>query len=374
MRFHIGKLALCLLFAAASLQSDAQTAAPAHVAARSAASSRAAWHFAVSGDSRNCGDVVMPGIAAGVLRDHATFYWHLGDLRWISAVDQDFQQLANSRWGALGIPYYEHRAWDDFVENQVQPFGSLPFYLGIGNHETTFPKTRAEFVQRFSPWLNTPALQSQRLKDDPGDTQVRAYYHWKRGGIDFINLDNASDDQFDAAQMKWFESVLFRDSADASIRAVVVGMHEALPESIAAGHSMDQWARGQQTGRQVYEDLLKLQDEAHKNVYVLASHSHYFMDGIFNTEYWRTHGRVLPGWIIGSAGAVRYRLPPNAKDANAAVTDVYGYLLATVNPPGQRRGTIDFKFQQLSEEDLPSPVVKRFTPAFVHECFLGNRQ
>jgi hypothetical protein len=39
------------------------------------------WRFAVSGDSRNCGDVVMPGIAAGVLKEGPAFYWHLGDFR-----------------------------------------------------------------------------------------------------------------------------------------------------------------------------------------------------------------------------------------------------------------------------------------------------
>src|SRR6266478_8883658 len=39
------------------------------------------WSFAVSGDSRNCGDIVMPGIAEGVRADKAQFYWHLGDYR-----------------------------------------------------------------------------------------------------------------------------------------------------------------------------------------------------------------------------------------------------------------------------------------------------
>ena len=38
------------------------------------------WTFAVSGDARNCGDIVMPAIAAGVKRDQAAFYWHLGRL------------------------------------------------------------------------------------------------------------------------------------------------------------------------------------------------------------------------------------------------------------------------------------------------------
>jgi len=37
----------------------------------------------------------------------------------------------------------------------------------------------------------------------------------------------------------------------------------------------------------VYADLLRAQNDSHKRVYVLASHSHYYMDGIFNTEYWK---------------------------------------------------------------------------------------
>lgn len=93
------------------------------------------------------------------------------------------------------------------------------------------------------------------------------------------------------------------------------------------------------------------------------------MDGIFNTEYWRNNGGVLPGWIIGTAGAVRYILPPNAADAKFAKTNVYGYMLATVNPDR----TIDFKFHQLEEKNIPPEVVTRFSPEFVHQCFIGNR-
>ena len=50
------------------------------------------WTFAVSGDSRNCGDVVMPAMAADASKHNVSFYWHLGDLRWITAPDQDFVQ------------------------------------------------------------------------------------------------------------------------------------------------------------------------------------------------------------------------------------------------------------------------------------------
>ena len=43
------------------------------------------WTFAVSGDSRNCGDFVMPAIAARVKAQKDAFYWHLGDFRWMSS-------------------------------------------------------------------------------------------------------------------------------------------------------------------------------------------------------------------------------------------------------------------------------------------------
>src|SRR5260370_25995337 len=40
------------------------------------------WRFVVSGDSRNCGDVVMPAIAAqGIERYQPSFYCHFVDLR-----------------------------------------------------------------------------------------------------------------------------------------------------------------------------------------------------------------------------------------------------------------------------------------------------
>jgi hypothetical protein len=35
---------------------------------------RGPWKFAVSGDSRNCGDIVMPAIAQGVRQSRPEFY------------------------------------------------------------------------------------------------------------------------------------------------------------------------------------------------------------------------------------------------------------------------------------------------------------
>jgi hypothetical protein len=176
--------------------------------ALTAAAQESSWSFAVSGDSRNCGDVIMPAIAGGVHHDRAAFYWHLGDLRAIYDFDEDYRQLATVGGTPLRIIDYENHAWDDFIGSQINPFAETPFYLGIGNHETIPPKTRAEFVQQFADWLDTPELKAQRLKNNPSDHRLHTYYHWQRGGIDFINLDNASAEQFDTEQLLWFGPLL----------------------------------------------------------------------------------------------------------------------------------------------------------------------
>jgi hypothetical protein len=330
------------------------------------------WRFAVSGDSRNCGDVVMPSIAAGAQQQGATFYWHLGDFRKIYGIDEDIEHQPEHVGRPMTLDDYHALAWNDFVASQMVPFGNLPVYLGIGNHDTIAPKTHDEFLLRFAPWLDAPALRAQRLSDDPGASAPQTYYHWSifhgKRGVDFINLDNATKSQFDADQIVWFEQRLRADAANARIRTIVVGMHEALPESISKNHSMNQSEAGTEGGRRVYLDLLRTQKRSHKRVYVLASHSHYFMDGIFNTDYWRRNGGVLPGWIIGTAGAVRYALPPDAQDARAAETDVYGFLTGTVGGDG----SVDFSFKRLEESDIPPDVVARYTPEFVHWCFVEN--
>jgi len=312
----------------------------------------------------------MPAIAAGVKKDGASFYWHLGDFRKIFGIDEDIQHQPEHLAKPLTMPEYEAIAWKDFIASQIEPFGSLRVYLGKGNHEAIPPKTPGEFLTQFRAWLDAPDLRARRLRDDPSALEPRTYYHWTAKGVDFVNLDNSTQSQFDADQVAWFEKTLHADSAKPGIRTIVVGMHEALPESISKGHSMNESEGGTESGRRVYVDLLNAQNQAHKRIYVLASHSHYFMDGTFNTDYWREHGGILPGWIIGTAGAVRYALPEDSRHANAAETNVYGFLLATVSPSGQIR----FDFQRLSEQDVPSAVSARYTQEFVHWCFAENSE
>jgi hypothetical protein len=327
----------------------------------------AAWNFAVSGDSRNCGDVVMPSIAAGARADQAVFYWHLGDLRAIHEVDEDYRALHPNTSSAE----YLANAWIDFERNQIAPFGALPFFVGIGNHETVAPKTRDEFIRTFADRLDAPPIRDQRVRDDPQDHSLRAYYHWQRDGIDFLSLDNATTDQFDAAQLAWLRRVLDADRQDGAVRAVVVGMHEALPESIARGHSMSDAQTMEAAGLQAYQALLELHRT--KPVYVLASHSHFVMENIFDTPYWQSHGGVLPGWIVGTAGAVRYALPPDRARAKLARTRVYGYLLASVSPPGVHvEDPIHFEFKEVTEAAVPAEVAQRFPPQLLQFCYHQN--
>ena len=329
------------------------------------------WRFAVSGDSRNCGDVIMPGIAASAIREQAAFYWHLGDLRAIFEVDEDMQRAAELKKNPYNIVTYEAGAWDDFIQNQIAPFKEMPFFLGIGNHEMIPPKNRDQFITQFGDWLNAPALRDQRLADDRTDRRLRTYYHWIRGGVDFINLDNASPEQFDGTQLAWFLKVMDRDAANPAIKTVVVGMHKALPFSISCDHSMNESGEGERSGVKVYQRLLDLQNLSHKKVYVLASHSHFYMDGIFNTRYWRDHGGVLPGLIVGTAGAQHYRRPANYTDAKESADLAYGYVLATVHGDG----TIDFKFMEVKQDDIPNDIRVRYSQDWIAKaCFKDNQR
>jgi hypothetical protein len=328
----------------------------------------AEWTFAVSGDSRNCGDVVMPSIAAAAAKNQAAFYWHLGDLRAIYAVDEDYQHSPEHRGKLIEKDAYLKDAWDDFIQNQIGPFGSMPFFVGMGNHETIPPKTREQFAATFAKWLDAPALSKQRLADDPQDATPKTYFHWIQGGVDFIYLDNATLDQFSPAQMSWLQGVLGRAASNTEVRALVVGMHAALPDSLASGHSMNDWPVGAESGRQVYTELLNFKKKTHKRVYLLASHSHFYMSGIFKSEHWKANGGELPGWIIGTGGAVRYALPPDSSQAKEARTKVYGFLLGTVHKSGE----IDFKFHEVNKADTSAEIIERYTPELVNFCFDRN--
>lgn len=325
------------------------------------------WRFAVAGDSRNCGDVVMPAIAAGVKADRPAFYWHLGDFRALFMIDEDMAREARTPYNILS---YFAAAWPDFITHQVNQFAPTRVFLGLGNHELV-QRNRGDYIAQFGDWLTKPEIQQQRLADDANDHVIRPYYHWIEGGVDFITMDNASPDMFDNAQVNWLKRVLERAATNPNVKAVVVGMHAALPHSLGCDHSMNESTVGEYSGDVVYRALLDFREKSKKNVYTIASHAHYLMFDIFDTPYWRAHGGVLPGIIIGTAGAVRYRLPDTAQNFSPerARTDVYGYVVGSVDP----NGVITFNFHLIERAAVPQDVVSRYGAEFVDWCFDQNR-
>ncbi|HTK95834.1 MAG TPA: hypothetical protein VL382_09360 [Terriglobales bacterium] len=324
----------------------------------------AQWKFAVSGDSRNCGDVVMPAIAADARREGVRFYWHLGDLRWLSNIDEDIANAKGSRPG--NVDEYRAMAWQDFTEHQMGAWKGIPVFLGIGNHELYGGKTRETFLSQFRLFLDSPGVKAQRLHDNPNDTDPHTYYHWIEGGVDFVYLDNASADQFDPEQMDWLTGVLQRAATNPDVHTVVLGMHEPLPNSYASNHAMDDWQLGRETGTRVYHQLLDFKSKSHKPVLLIASHQHLYMPNVYDTPYWRQNGGVLPGWIVGSGGAHRYALPANAPSGSK--THVYGYLEGTVD--GQ--GGVQLTYREIHKDEVPPEVKARYAPGFVDWCFAEN--
>lgn len=339
--------------------------APDPAVVQAAGKDNSTWTFAVSGDSRNCGDFVMPAIAAKVKAESDVFYWHLGDFRWLTLADQDMEALEPAG-SHFSHGEYQARAWDDFLIHQMAAFGSLPVFLGRGNHENVRPMTREGYIAKFSSFLSRSEIAAQRKADGTSDQPLSPWYHWTRDGVDFITLDNASKDEFSDAQLKWLRAVLDRDLApDSQIRAIVAGMHEALPHSTSSNHAMDDWELGMRTGEQVYGWFFNAQ-AAGKHVYLIASHSHYYAPNIFATSYWKQQGKVVPGWIIGLAGAHRYKLP--AETDRASRTDIYGYLQGAVRGDG----SIDFTLRELSESDLIQSKWPNAPLDAIHECVIHN--
>lgn len=337
---------------------------------------------AISGDSRDCGDLVMPKVARDIEVNRPTapveFYWHLGDLRAMYRIDCDFllrkypNAKCNMQPGQGPTPNafndYLKFAWDDFIEHQIQPFGATPYVIGLGNHEL-ISRTREDFECRFGKWLTQPLLAAQYKPDAKhkvSSTPGKTYYHFVKNGVDFIYLDNAGDDAaFDAEQLAWLAQVLAADARDKSVKTIVAGMHAALPQSSERGHAMDVTCNGVCTGLRAYDLLYDAQNLSapsarRKHVYVFASHSHFFRENIYDTP--EHQGRVLPGWIIGTGGAEQYK-----KDASERI--MYGYLRVEIRADGN----IATNFREVTRDSPPladGPAAEALTTF----CFEQNRR
>ncbi len=331
------------------------------------------WYFAVSGDSRDCGDVVMPRIAALIAKNNRQkpvgFYWHLGDFRRMYEPDCDILRRtdpaadcsSHRKAGKPGSPMmheYLQKAWPDFIERQLKPFGSTPVFLAAGNHELYGGRHADDYRHAFQRWLTQEPIHSQRLSDYPGGGEEgEPYYHFVLRGVDFISLDN-SGGAFGETQIKWLNLVLKRDLEKEEVLAIVVGMHAALPGSSNAFHAMDTACASFCDGNTVYDSLAKAAQS--KKVYVFASHSHRFAENVFGGR----NGTVLTGWIVGTAGAEQYL----SKGTSEWPAIRYGYLEVEVSP----EGVLSPRFQEIGRD---SPRASKGTEpaALLDFCFTMNK-
>ena len=370
---------LALAAAAGLALAPAASAAPAAPVAGGppppeTAPAKVVWSFALSGDSRDCGDLVMPKIAAAVAAEEAPgidLFWHLGDLRRMYDIDCDILKRTDPAYDCKGRPIaglpdqamgdYLNAAWGDAADRQLKPFGKTPVLLGIGNHEL-MGRTRDDFRGAFQPWLTQKLLHVQRGIDagrgiytTEGDTS----YHVVVKGVDLIYLDNADEKAFTAQQLLWLSRILAEDAKNASVKTIVVGLHAALPSSTWRGHAMDSSCQGICSGRQAYDLLFRARrlsgpPEKRKHVYVFSSHSHLYAENVYDTP--EHAGQVLRGWIVGTAGAQQY-------------SDVisYGYVRVDVNADG----TITPRYRPVTR--TAPPATGPSEEPLVDFCFKDNK-
>ena len=350
------------------------------------------WRFAFSGDSRNCGDLVMPAIANSIQRTglpKVDFYWHMGDFRWMDHIDADMRDSSDLEW--QGPPWEcneqsswhdadagEYRAggaWNDFIMRQIEPF-TVPVYLGIGNHElyergrqangtpTDEVQSRADYLQAF---CLSHAKKSRSGGSKSCNASSRTYYRWIHNGVDFINLDDAGPHgfQFDGdVQSNWLQGVLQEDQTDSAVKTIVVGMHRPLPQNAAIAEDVA-------GGAEIYNRLLGFRERSHKSVYVLASHCHFMMTDIYDTPELRGRSVEGPlcGMVAGTAGARRYQLPAIQSQKIATNSNYdYGYLLADVDAEGK----IGFDFRPITKEELSKAAPAQTPKALVNWCYYEN--
>jgi len=350
------------------------------------------WRFAFSGDSRNCGDLVMPAIAKGIQQiDHpgVDFYWHLGDFRWMDHIDADMRDASDHEW--QGPPwecteqpqwhsselggYRAKDAWTDFVAHQIRPF-TIPVYLGIGNHElykygrelrgdpTDEVQSRKDYLQAF---CLSDAKRSRVGGDTSCEPSPHTYYRWIHNDVDFINLDDAGPHgfKFDGdTQLNWLQDVLREDQTNPMVKTIVVGMHRPLPQNAA----IDDDVAG---GTEVYHRLLHFREQSHKNLYVLASHCHFMMTDVYDTSELRASSSENPlcGMVAGTAGARRYQLP--SVDSQKIVKNSnydYGYMLADVDADGK----VAFEFHPIAKAELSKAAPLETPKTLVNWCFDEN--
>ena len=156
------------------------------------ASPASSWKFVVGGDSRNCGDVIMPVVAAGANSAGASF---LLAPRGLPGALHDFDEdlprrsarsPARSRWRSSTTS--AARGTTSSRASSL-PFGSIPVYPAIGKPRARRSQVApGKFLSAVRGLVQCPAdPRAQRLKDNPKGPPAEVVHHWIQNGVDFIS-------------------------------------------------------------------------------------------------------------------------------------------------------------------------------------------
>src|SRR5262249_47793403 len=147
-------------------------------------------------------------------------YKRYPDLRW------DCLKRPEEKLPADQMNVYLSGAWDDFLAEQIKPFGSLPVFLGIGNHELAGNWMRDDFRRKFQRWFTSAPIHLQRVQEGRREqspffsTEGATDYDFVLNGINFIYLDNADLQGFSPAQLDWLRKVVTYARASRSSTAM----------------------------------------------------------------------------------------------------------------------------------------------------------
>jgi len=119
------------------------------------------WRFVVSGDSRNCGDVVMPGLRER-RRKIRPVLLAFGRICGPSTLSTKTSNTAEYRETAIDCGLRKHCV-ADFIDSQIAPFGSIPFFVALGITRRFRPEDSRRLSSAVCRLADTPCVARATL-------------------------------------------------------------------------------------------------------------------------------------------------------------------------------------------------------------------
>ena len=328
----------------------------------------------MSGDSRNCGDIVMPAIASGVLASRSEFYWHLGDFRAIYAFDEDMVPPALIGTAAQTADHHHLR------DHCLARFHRSPVRALWHTSHPAEPRESRDHPARHArtiPAYNLPTGWIHLRCAHSACRTIRRIINCARtitGSIAISissRMDNAGPDKFDAAQLTWFHSVVDRAEKSPAIQTLVVGMHAALPGQLGRRPQHEQLGAGQRDRPPGLRRVVARADRRAQESLPPGQPLSLLYGRCVSTPL-PGKARCCPDGSWAPPGAVRYRLPAGI----AARAEGHDRRLRLYGRH-RRRGWLGRRLPSNRyglEDLLARPASGKYPPSLVRWCVDQNKQ